>query len=73
MAKICEICGKKPRFGHRVSHAHNVTKRRFMPNLQQVRAMVNGRPKRVTVCASCLKSGKVVKNVQGRKPRPVAA
>lgn len=67
MSKICEICGKKPMFGHTVSHAHNVTKRRFMPNLQEVRAIVNGRSKRVTVCASCLKAGKVTKNIQGRR------
>ena len=33
MSKICEICGKKPMVGNNVSHAHNVTKRRFNPNL----------------------------------------
>ncbi len=69
MSKICEICGKKPLFGHNVSHAHNVTKRRFMPNLQEVRAIVDGRSMRVTVCVSCLKAGKVVKNIQGRRAR----
>ena len=72
MAKVCEICGKKPMFGNNVSHAHNITKRRFVPNLQRVRALVNGTPKRVLVCTSCLKSGKVIKNVQSRKPRPTA-
>ncbi len=72
MAKKCEICGKKPLFGHSVSHAHNVTKRRFMPNLQHVRAVVDGRSKRVTVCASCLKAGKVVKSTQGKRKLPVA-
>ncbi len=56
MAKVCEICGKKPMFGNNVSHAHNITKRRWMPNLQSVRAIVNGTPKRVTVCTSCLKA-----------------
>lgn len=73
MAKVCEICGKKPMFGNNVSHAHNITKRRFVPNLQRVRALVNGTPKRVLVCTSCLKSGKVIKNVQGRKSRPTAS
>ena len=73
MAKVCEICGKRPLFGHNVSHAHNITKRRFVPNLQKVRAMVDGAPKRITVCTSCLKSGKVTKNVQGRKQRPAAS
>ena len=72
MSKVCEICGKKPLFGHNVSHAHNVTKRRFMPNLQKVRAIVDGRSERVTVCTSCLKAGKVTKNIQGRRSRQVA-
>ena len=67
MAKVCEICGKKPMFGNNVSHAHNITKRRWMPNLQSVRAIVNGTPKRVTVCTSCLKAGKVIKNIRVKK------
>jgi large subunit ribosomal protein L28 len=61
MAKICEICGKKPLVGNNVSHAHNVTKRRFNPNLQRVRAVYNGRVKRIMVCTNCIKSGHVVK------------
>lgn len=47
--------------GNNVSHAHNVNKRRFNPNLQQVRAEVNGRVKRMTVCTGCIKSGRIVK------------
>lgn len=61
MAKICEICGKKPMVGSNVSHAHNVSKRRFLPNLQTVRARVDGRVKKVTLCTRCLKAGKVEK------------
>ena len=61
MAMMCDICGKKPQFGHNVSHAHNVTNRRFNPNLQQVRAVVNGRVKRLKVCTRCIRTGKVVK------------
>jgi len=61
MARMCEICGKKPIVGHNVSHAHNLTKRRFKPNLQKVRALHNGRVTRMSVCTSCLKSGRVVK------------
>lgn len=61
MAKCCEICGKKPVMGRRVSHAHNVSARRFEPNLQEVRALVNGGPKRIRVCTRCLRSNKVVK------------
>lgn len=61
MAKVCEVCGRGPMFGNRVSHAHNVTKRRWNVNLQVVRAMVNGAAHRVRVCTSCLKSGKIQK------------
>jgi large subunit ribosomal protein L28 len=61
MAKHCEICGKSPVVGRNVSHAHNVTARRFEPNLQRVRAVVNGGIKRLRVCTRCLRSNKVVK------------
>lgn len=61
MSKACEICGKKPMVGNNVSHAHNVNKRRFNPNLQRVKADVGGRTKRMVVCTNCIKSGHVVK------------
>jgi large subunit ribosomal protein L28 len=61
MAKRCEICGKGPVVGRNISHAHNVTPRRFEPNLQRVRALVNGGIQRLRVCTRCLRSGKVVK------------
>jgi len=63
MAKVCEICGKKPMTGSNVSHAHNVTKRRFYPNLQQVRAVHQGRVRRIKICTRCLRSGRVQKSV----------
>jgi len=61
MSKICEICGKKPMVGNNVSHAHNVTKRRFNPNLQRVRTITNGSVKKMSVCTNCIKSGNIVK------------
>ncbi len=61
MAKTCDVCGKGPRFGSRISHAHNVTNRRWDVNLQSVRAIVNGAAKRIRVCTACLRSGKVQK------------
>lgn len=61
MAKVCEMCGRGPQFGNRVSHAHNLTKRRWNVNLQNVRAIVNGAHKHIKVCTSCIKNGKVVK------------
>ena len=61
MSKICEVCGKKPMVGNNVSHAHNVTKRRFNPNLQRVRTVSNGRVKKMVVCTNCIKSGAIVK------------
>jgi len=61
MAKMCEICGKKPVYGNNVSHANNRTRRRFEPNLQRVRALVDGKTKRIRVCTSCIQAGKVTK------------
>jgi large subunit ribosomal protein L28 len=61
MAKVCDICGKKPVSGNNISHAHNLTRRRWLPNLQEVRAKVDGRTKRLTVCTNCIKSNKVLK------------
>jgi large subunit ribosomal protein L28 len=61
MAQVCSVCGKKPRSGNNVSHAHNITKRRWNINLRPVRAKAAGTSRRVRVCTSCLRSGKVVK------------
>jgi large subunit ribosomal protein L28 len=61
MASVCEICGKKPSFGMNVSHSHRRTKRRWNPNIQRVRAVVGGTPKRMNVCTGCIRSGKVTK------------
>ncbi len=65
MARVCDICGKGPRFGHNVSHANNKTNRRWYPNLQRVRALVDGRVKRIRVCTQCIKSNRVVKPPHG--------
>jgi large subunit ribosomal protein L28 len=61
MSKSCEVCGRKPVVGRTVSHAHNVRPRRFLPNLQTVRALVNGGVRRIRVCTRCLRSNKVTK------------
>lgn len=59
MAATCDVCQKGPGFGYSVSHSHRRTKRRWTPNIQRVRATVAGTPKRLNVCTSCLKAGKV--------------
>ena len=61
MAAVCEVCSKGPSWGMNVSHSHRRTKRRWNPNIQRVRALVNGSPKRLYVCTGCIKSGKIVK------------
>ena len=61
MARTCDICGKGVQHGQNVSHAHNVTKRRWNLNLQSVRALINGAGKRMRVCTSCIRDGKVQK------------
>jgi len=63
MSKVCSVCGKKPSFGNNRSHSMAATKRRFDPNLQRVRMLVNGVAKRSYVCTRCLKSGRVTKAI----------
>lgn len=71
MAK-CFVCGKMRMAGQNVSHANNVTKRTFKPNIQNVRAVVEGRPKQVAVCTRCLRGGKIEKAVRGGKASATA-
>ena len=59
MAHVCEICNKGPMSGMNVAHSHLKMKRRWYPNIQRVRAIVDGEVKRVNVCTRCLRSGKV--------------
>ena len=59
MAAVCDICAKKPTFGNNRPWSRKITKRRFNPNIQRVRAVINGTPKRMNVCTSCIKAGKV--------------
>jgi large subunit ribosomal protein L28 len=61
MAQVCQLCGKRPSTGNNVSHANNKTKRRFRPNLQRVRAVVDGSTRRLRVCTRCIRSGKITK------------
>jgi large subunit ribosomal protein L28 len=62
MAAKCDLCGKGPQFGNNISHANNTTRRRWNVNLQPVKSTVGGVSKRIRVCTSCIKTGKVVKS-----------
>ncbi|RJP24732.1 MAG: 50S ribosomal protein L28 [Candidatus Omnitrophota bacterium] len=57
MARSCYFCGKGPAVGNNVSHANNKTKRRFLPNLQQVKFKKGGQTKRVLACTRCMRTG----------------
>jgi len=70
MGAVCQVCGKHPSFGKKLSRLgkgamhrriKGSTSRRFNPNIQRVRAVIDGRAVRIDVCTSCLKAGKVVK------------
>ena len=67
MAQRCDICGKGTMSGNNVSHAHNLTKRKWNPNLQRVRARVLGQVRNLDVCTRCLRGGKVEKAARGRR------
>ncbi len=60
MAK-CEICGKTTSFGNKISHSHRVSRKTWRPNIQKVRAVVDGETRKIKVCTSCLQAGKVKK------------
>ena len=63
MARRCDVCGKGPLSGNLVSHAHNVSRRKFYPNLHSVKTVeADGTVVRKKVCAKCLKAGKVKKH-----------
>ena len=61
MAHRCEVCGKGPSYGNVVSHANNARRRRWNANLKSVRAVVAGARRRVRVCTTCLRSGRITK------------
>ena len=58
MAK-CSICDKGAHFGIKVSHSHRRSNKMWKSNIKSVRVKVNGASKRMYVCTSCLRSGKV--------------
>ncbi|MDR1159118.1 MAG: 50S ribosomal protein L28 [Syntrophomonadaceae bacterium] len=62
MAK-CEICDKKVSFGKKYSHSHIRTNRTWKPNVQKVRVIINGAPKKIYICTKCLRSGKIKRAV----------
>jgi large subunit ribosomal protein L28 len=59
VAANCDVCGKGPGFGNNISFSHRRTRRRWNPNIQTVRAVIGRTPKRLNVCTSCIKAGKV--------------
>lgn len=86
MANECEICGKKTTFGVKYARRgakkkdggsgakiSGKTNRTFKPNLQKIRAMVNGNTKRMTVCTSCIQKGKIQKSPRGLRKKALAA
>jgi large subunit ribosomal protein L28 len=61
VAQRCDICGKGPLTGNNVSHAHNRTKTRWLPNLQKIKAEIDGKPTKLKICTKCLKANKIKK------------
>jgi large subunit ribosomal protein L28 len=61
MAAVCDICAKAPGFGHNVPWSKKKTNRRWDPNIQRVHAKIGGTSRRLNVCTSCIKAGKVTR------------
>jgi large subunit ribosomal protein L28 len=88
MPRVCFFTGKKTSYGNKVTHRGKakylggvgtkitgISSRKFKPNIQKVRAVVNGRIMRIKVSAKAIRNGSVVKPVQRKytKPAPAAA
>ena len=73
MAQRCELCGKGPSYGNVISHANNTGGGAGIPNLQRVRALVNGARKQIRVCTDCIRSGRVTKATVSASPHRAAA
>jgi large subunit ribosomal protein L28 len=63
MSAVCDVCGRGPSFGKQVSHSHRRSSRTWKPNVQRVRALVNGHAKRMNVCTRCIKAGKIARAI----------
>lgn len=63
MARKCFVCDKHTRSGNAVSHSQRKMRRQWLCNLQRVRILDDGVPRRTLVCAKCLKSGKVARAI----------
>ena len=76
MARVCEVCGKRTESGAQIARRGlpkkkggiglritGHTLRKFKPNIQRVRAVIDGAPGRIKICTRCLKAGKIVKPV----------
>jgi large subunit ribosomal protein L28 len=61
VAANCDVCGKGPGFGNNISHSHRRTRRRWNPNIQPVHALVAGARRRMNVCTTCIKSGRITR------------
>ena len=61
MAQKCDVCGKAPHYGNKISHANNLRRRRWNVNLKRVRAVVKGVRMHIRACTACLRAGRVRK------------
>jgi large subunit ribosomal protein L28 len=66
MANRCDVCGKRPQYGHKVSHSNRKANRRFLPNVQHRRLTLNGVTRNVYVCTRCLRTMVKVPKVRRR-------
>lgn len=73
MSRSCDICGKSPMYGNKVSKTYNHTHRTWRPNLHKVKTVFNGRTLTINCCARCLRSDWIEKKVHVPKTTPVAA
>lgn len=64
MARFCEFCNKGPVSGNLISHSNIKTRTRWLPNLKNMKAVINGTTRSVKVCTRCIRSGVVTRPVK---------
>jgi large subunit ribosomal protein L28 len=73
MANRCDVCRRKPQYGHRVSHSTRRTNRRFLVNVQHKRMLVDGQMRHVYICTRCLRTQVKVRKQRGKAAKAATA
>ena len=72
MGARCNVCGRRPQYGSKVSHSNRHTNRRFKVNVQHRRVVIDGVARNVYICTRCLRTMVKVPKERKRAPKSTA-